>query len=582
MGERKRCLLQFHVSLRRMTSPRLVPGLVLGFALAFGAAAAARAAPEDFPRPASLEPAVAFWKRVYTEVDTSHGLLHDSRNLSVVYEVVDLPEGLSRRARDRWLDKKRAPYKSALRRLARGKRSGLSAEERRILAMFPDGVTNATLRAAAGRIRFQLGQADRFRAGAIRMGRWEAHIRDVLAREGLPAELIALPHVESSFNPAARSHVGASGIWQFTRSTGRLFMRVDSVVDERNDPFMASVAAARLLKKNHERLDSWPLALTGYNHGIAGMARAARRLGTNDIGVIVQRYKSRTFDFASRNFYASFLAASDINQDLEAYFGPLRKDPAEDPEIVQLPHYYRPVALGQAFGVSLAALREANPALGDAVWANQKYVPRDYPLRVPRDPMRGAPRVVLASVPESQRFGRQIRDLRYKVRRGDTVGAIARRYGVRASEIVALNGLRSAHRIRIGQVLELPVNGRRGRVAAAARPVAPPADGLYRVRRGDSLAAIARRFGVSAVDLAAANRVRDPRRLQIGQLLKLPGSAPAGGAKSPATYTVRRGDTLDGIARRFGTSTRRIASLNGIRNRHRIMPGQRLQVPTRD
>ncbi len=575
MGERKRCQLRIHVPFRCL---RLAgPALGLWVALAMVLPTVAFAAPEDFPRPASLEPAVTFWKRVYTEVNTTGGFLHDSRYLGVVYEAVELPGGLSRRARDRWLQKQRAPYKTILNRLAQGKRTGLTAEEARILGMFPEGVSNATLRAAAGRIRFQLGQANRFREGVVRMGRWEKHIREVLRREGLPEELVALPHVESSFNPNARSHVGASGIWQFTRSTGRIFMRVDAVVDERNDPFIATVAAAQLLKKNHQRVDSWPLALTGYNHGIAGMARAAKRLGTKDIGVIVEKYKSRTFGFASRNFYASFLAASDINSDIAGHFGPVRKDPREDPEIVALQHYYRPAALGQAFGVTVKALREANPALGDAVWANQKYVPKDYPLRVPRDPMRGAARVVLASVPASEMFAQQIRDVRYKVRRGDTVGGIARRHGVRASEIVALNGLRSAHRIRIGQVLELPINGRSGRRAAPpAAPSSRPQDGLYRVRRGDSLDAIARRFGVGVTALAAENGVANPRSLQVGQLLKMPGSTTS---NPSGTYTVRRGDTLDSIARRHGTSAGRIASLNGIRNRHRIHPGQELQVP---
>ena len=345
-------------------------------------------APEDFPRSPALEPKIAFWKRIYSQIDSDHGLLHDSRDLRVVYAIVGLPEGLGRRARDRLLQKERAPYKRILARLGQGKRTGLSVEEQRVLAMFPADVSNATLRAAAGRIRFQLGQADRFREGVVRMGRWEWYIRQVLAERGLPAELIALPHVESSFNPDARSHVGASGIWQFTRSTGRFFMQIDHVVDERNDPFIATLAAAKLLKKNHERVDNWPLALTGYNHGIAGMERAARRLGTRDMAVIIEKYKSRTFGFASRNFYVSFLAAAEINQNPEAYLGPITKDPAENPEIVALPHYYHASTLAQAFGVPIGALRDANPALREPVWSEQKYAPKGYPLRIQRDPLR--------------------------------------------------------------------------------------------------------------------------------------------------------------------------------------------------
>ena len=151
-------------------------------------------APEDFPRSPALEPKIAFWKRIYSQIDSDHGLLHDSRDLRVVYAIVGLPEGLGRRARDRLLQKERAPYKRILARLGQGKRTGLSVEEQRVLAMFPADVSNATLRAAAGRIRFQLGQADRFREGVVRMGRWEWYIRQVLAERSrrLEGELLGL------------------------------------------------------------------------------------------------------------------------------------------------------------------------------------------------------------------------------------------------------------------------------------------------------------------------------------------------------------------------------------------------------
>ena len=157
-------------------------------------------------------------------------------------------------------------------------------------------------------MRFQLGQADRFRAGLIRAGAWEDYIRQTLTDMDLPVELVALPHVESSYNPLAYSRVGAAGMWQLTRSTGRRYLRVDSVVDERLDPFRATVAAARLLEHNHDVTGTWPLAITAYNHGAAGMRRAVRKLGTNEITTIVRQYRSRTFGFSSRNFYPAFLS----------------------------------------------------------------------------------------------------------------------------------------------------------------------------------------------------------------------------------------------------------------------------------
>ena len=169
-------------------------------------------------------------------------------------------------------------------------------------------------------IRFQLGQADRFRSGLIRSGAWETHIAETLANLGLPAELAVLPHVESSFNPRAYSKVGAAGLWQFMRSTGRRYMRIDAAVDDRLDPFRSTEAAAQLLAYNYRVLGSWPLALTAYNHGTAGVRHAKETLATDDIVRIVRSYTSRTFGFASRNFYVSFLAALEIDRNPRAVF----------------------------------------------------------------------------------------------------------------------------------------------------------------------------------------------------------------------------------------------------------------------
>ena len=116
-------------------------------------------------------------------------------------------------------------------------------------------------------------------------------------------------------------------------------MRVDHVLDERMDPFAASVAAARLLENNYAVTGSWPLAMTAYNHGAAGMRRAAAKLGTTDITTVLRKYKSRTFGFASRNFYVAFLAAIEIDSNPEKYFGKLNLEPPVDYEIVKMPGY---------------------------------------------------------------------------------------------------------------------------------------------------------------------------------------------------------------------------------------------------
>ena len=229
------------------------------------------------PRPEVVARAVNFWTRVYTEVDTNAGFIHDSRHLDVVYEAIELPENASRRTRSRVVEAAKKRYSAILKTLAAGRRSTLDGEAQRVLALWQDKENE--LSKAAGRLRFQLGQSNRFQAGITRSGAWTAYIRQRFAAEGLPVELAALPHVESSFNPGARSHVGATGMWQFTRSTGRRYMRIDHVVDERLDPFLATDAAVQLLSHDYQMTGAWPLAITAYNHGAAGMRRASQGAG---------------------------------------------------------------------------------------------------------------------------------------------------------------------------------------------------------------------------------------------------------------------------------------------------------------
>jgi membrane-bound lytic murein transglycosylase D len=523
---------------------------VLSFCLL--AASAASAAPENFPRPGALEHDIEFWKRIYSEVGTDAGLLHDSRDLSVVYEVVKIPTGLSNRSRERHTEKRRKHYRTILLALAKGKRSGLSREEKRVLGLFEGGVSNESLRQSAARLRFQLGQANKFRAGVIRSGAYKPHILEILGEMGLPPEIAHLPHVESSYTPTVYSRVGAAGLWQFTRSTGRRFMQVDHVIDERLDPYRASLAAARLLEQNYRVTGSWPLAITAYNHGASGMRRAARKLGTKDIVKIVRKYRSRTFGFASRNFYVEFLAANAVASNAEFYFGPLVLDRPVVFETIDLPFYASPKQLASAIGVDVKTLRQANPSLRSTVWQEAKYVPKGFKLQVPRASLPKPLSQSLASIPDKHRHARQTRDTKYTVRRGDTLSTIARRHHVRMSELVALNGLKSRNRIRIGQKLRLPSDAAPATRKAAYKPTAPsrpsaskpatanlPESGFYTVRRGDNLTHIADRFGLNVAELVALNSLKSRNRISIGQRIRV-GSSQVASVSTTATKAAEK------------------------------------------
>jgi membrane-bound lytic murein transglycosylase D len=301
--------------IRRVACLALLLPVFWLLALPAGAASA-------IPRPEGLQQDVNFWIRVYTEVTTNEGFLHDERNLAVVYDRLTFSAGSSPKDRQRLVDNRRDQHIAALRRIiealpTEARREALSAEDKKLLALWGPNPSAIILREATTRIRFQLGQADRFKEGLIRSSSWETHIAETFANQGLPPELAVLPHVESSFNAAAYSKVGAAGLWQFMRSTGRRYMRVDDAVDERLDPYRSTEAAAQLLAYNYRVLGSWPLALTAYNHGAAGMRRAKESVGTDDFVKINRTYNSRTFGFASRNFFPSFLAALTIDENPE-------------------------------------------------------------------------------------------------------------------------------------------------------------------------------------------------------------------------------------------------------------------------
>jgi membrane-bound lytic murein transglycosylase D len=435
----------------------------------------------EIPRPAELRRDVDFWIRVYSEITTLQGFMHDERHLGVVYETLDLaaqgPAGSASRrqlvssSRDRWT----AALEEAAQFLettgrgaalpavqgATAATAAVSADAQRVLELWGTEATPARLREARAEVRFQLGQADRFRAGIVRSGTWESHIARSLERLGLPPELAALPHVESSFTPNAYSKVGASGLWQFMRSTGRLYMRVDDIVDERLDPFRSTEAAARLLLNNYRVLGSWPLALTAYNHGAGGMRRAKRVMGTDDFAVIARNYRSRSFGFASRNFYPSFLAALTIDQDAQRYFPGVVRAPELRFQEVEMPGYADISRLELRLGVPMAQLRELNTALRPPVWAGERFVPRGYRLRLPAGTEPGPPQPLTAQafidrVGADHLYVSQIGPRVHRVARGETLHQVARKYGFSVQRIAQLNGLPTDAKLKRGRVLQLP------------------------------------------------------------------------------------------------------------------------------
>jgi membrane-bound lytic murein transglycosylase D len=407
------------------------------------------------PRPPELEHDVQFWVRVYSEIDTNSGFIHDDQNLAVVYETLRFAPSSAPHERQKIVEAARDHYAEALRRIA-GATGPVSAEDQHIRDMWGPEATSQRLLEAIDHIRFQLGQSDRFREGLRRSGAWETHIAETLANLGLPAELAVLPHVESSFNPAAYSKVGAAGLWQFMRSTGRRYLHIDSTVDDRLDPFRSTQAAAQLLAYNYHLLGTWPLALTAYNHGAEGVRRAKETLGTDDIVTILRNYKGRTFGFASRNFYVSFLAALEIDHNPEKYFGNIEANREVKFQEVVVPAFVPLAALEHALKVDQERLQALNPSLLPAVWNGQRHVPKGYHLRLPLDGEKWTTEELSARLGPHELYAAQLEPRRYRVQRAESLEMIAARYNVTAQELSQLNGIPANAKLRPGRSLVVP------------------------------------------------------------------------------------------------------------------------------
>ena len=227
---------------------------------------------DHFPLLPGLESAVEFWKKIFTEYSISQLVFFDPLDMSRIYEVLDVGE-----------DSRTPEY--------------INGERERIA-----GTHGVDLE----RVRAQRGIKERTAAGLKRSGRYIAQMQQIFRDRGLPIELTYLPIVESSYDLNARSSAGALGMWQFMRTTGRQYMRVDRSIDERRDPIESTRAAAAFLQQSYETLGNWPLAITAYNYGPGGMARAVKEMESDNLVDLIRDYRHPYWGFPPRTFTRSF------------------------------------------------------------------------------------------------------------------------------------------------------------------------------------------------------------------------------------------------------------------------------------
>ena len=434
------------------------------------------AAAEQFPIYPCIQANVKFWEDVYSLYNTKQGILHDINDLSRVYAVIDLvgwEENDSARINNERIRDAKKRISEILKDLSTGKAPETAAEQR-IAALFPPQ-RHTTYLQAADNVRLQIGQKDRYLEGFARSGRYLPHIKQIFAAAGLPADLAYLPHVESSFNPKVYSKAGAAGLWQFTRATGQDYMTVNSLVDERLDPYLATSAAAQLLKDNYEQLNTWPLALTAYNHGRTGVLRAVNDMGSYEN--IFKNYDQGAFQFASRNFYSEFLAAMRVAKRYERDSRIVMERP-EATMTFRLKEEVPITRLRATLGIPRDELLRLNPSLTKPVQDGQRSVPKGFLVRMPAKnqktkqvAQKSSPSTIRkATRPETAVASQQNQRApalsnRYTVKKGDTLYSIARTFQTTPQQVLAVNGKPRAEAIKIGESLLIPS-------AANTKPVA--------------------------------------------------------------------------------------------------------------
>ena len=428
-----------------------------------------------------------------------------------------------------------------------------------------------------------------------RAERYRPLIVPQLREAGLPEDLLYQAMIESGFNPYAESHASAVGVWQFIQSTGRAYgLERSWWIDERRDPQMATQAAIGFMSDLHDQFDSWELSSAAYNAGGGKIRRAIKMYGTEDYWELSASHhdylKPETKNYVPKIMAAAILAKYADRYGLTEEIKDEDRLSPWDFDVVSVPEATDLRVVAEIVDMDIDELVAINPAL------RREYTPpgvANYPLNIPKgqtDHFTAA----FAKIPESQR----VTFVRHKVKRGDTLGRIGKKYGVPVSTVQRMNGIRDPRKLRVGQRLLIPVRSD----ALGSRQI------THVVARGETLSGIASKYSMKLTDLRTLNELDDDV-LQPGQRLKVVtpgGSGPAvaqaaapssgssrssasssrstssgsasGGGPKQTWHKVRSGDSLYKIARKHSTTVAELGRLNSFGSRHVIHPGDKIRL----
>jgi membrane-bound lytic murein transglycosylase D len=388
---------------------------------------------------------------------------------------------------------------------------------------------------------FQNSARSSFAKWLSRSERYIPMMRTVLKKEGLPEDLVYLAMIESGFSPRALSVASAVGPWQFMSATGKRYsLRIDHWIDERRDPLKSTVAAALYLKELYTMFNKdWYLAAAGYNAGENKIQRAINMYNSRDFWELS---KGQYLKRETKDYVPKLLAAAIIAKEPAKYgFADVAYLPAVEFDLVKIPSRTDLEVVAKICGVSLQTIRNLNPEL------LHSSTPPDYPgyeLKVPRGLGAAFP-AEFAKVPESERYVERVRNIAYRAKRKDTLASIARRFNASPEVIAQLNSLgKKGARHLHGRVLTIPVQ-----LASAPKEGAP-----------STVQSEAKPEPKPEPTVAKAQT----HRPKVVEFIKY--------------YTVKRGDTLFSLARRFNVTARILSAWNNMKSRVALRPGKRIIV----
>lgn len=398
-----------------------------------------------FSVPESLKPNVAFWTNIYSSYDSHQVVFFDEGDPSIIYAVLDLPKVPGEISSPKYRPQVKKRYQeiekilqafgtvpSTATMTTDSSKLDQNSEDYKYIHKLLSSRHLIGKQDWAKRLRCQNGLKSQFALGLKMSGRYADEMKAILKSQALPSELLAIVFVESLFFLDAVSHADASGPWGFLSETGGRFgLKFNRFVKESRDPALATLAAALYLKKSIKELGEWPLAITSYNYGLAGMIRACTNLSTKDIAKIINEWDSPIFKFASKNYYSEFLAALHVYSNAQLFFPHVKPDAPWRYELVQIQKPVFAPDLVKVAAVTRQELADLNPSLTKETLDGKEVIPADFTLRVLPGKGKQFSMKLKKIAPARLKAAENKISLKYRANGREKLLTIARKHGVR-------------------------------------------------------------------------------------------------------------------------------------------------------